>query len=405
MTARQAARMPWGWLPGRARLLMSASALLWGFQFAFLAPSIGIILVALYDATPGQVGWALTAYNISGFVSTLIVPSRADRRGDYLRPLLWCGGLTIALASALALVTSLPWAVLALVALGGPAGVGIGLLFAHQKHIGTSVSGIMKTRAIFSFSWVAGPPIATFMLGLLGKRSVLWAIVAIAAAGMALIAALMRDRAAAGGVGPVDEASESALSVIRQPRVLVLVLAFLLLMGTSSASVATIGLFVTQRLGLDVLWGGVALGTCAALEIPILLRLGSLKQRFGASRLLLVGGVAGAIYYASMVWISSPVVLVAAQLLNATFIATIQGVGLTLFQEVVPRPGLASGMFMNTQRLGAVLSGPVIALGALPGLGYGWVFAACGPLVLLGLALLALARRGAWTQRAPGVSA
>lgn len=372
---------------------MSGSALLWGTQFAFLTPSIGIILVALYDATPGQVGWALTAYNISGFISTLVVPSHADRRGDYLRPLLWCGALTIALASALALVTTLPMAVLALVALGGPAGVGIGLLFAHQKHIGTSVSGIMKTRAIFSFSWVAGPPVATFMLGLLGKRSVLWAVAGIAALGILFTVLMMRDRARRAGPVVTEDSRDSVLTVLRQPRVVVLTLAFLVLIGTTSASVATVTLFVAHRLGLDVIWGGVALGTCAALEIPFLLTLGRLKERFGSAWLLLVGGVAGAAYYASMVVVTGPTMLVAAQLLNALFIATIQGLGLTIFQEVVPRPGLASGLFMNTQRLGAVLSGPVIALGALPGLGYGWVFAACVPLVLLGLGLLVLARR------------
>ena len=321
------------------------------------------------------------------------MPSHADRRGDYLRPLLWCGGLTIALASALALVTTLPLAVLALVALGGPAGVGIGLLFAHQKHIGTSVSGIMKTRAIFSFSWVAGPPVATFMLGLLGKRSVLWAVAGIAALGIVFTVLMMRDRGRRAGPIVTEDSRESVLAVLRQPRVVVLMLAFLLLIGTTSASVATVTLFVTHRLGLDVIWGGVALGTCAALEIPFLLTLGRLKERFGSAWLLLVGGLAGAAYYASMVVITGPAMLVAAQLLNAIFIATIQGLGLTIFQEVVPRPGLASGLFMNTQRLGAVLSGPVIALGALPGLGYGWVFVACVPLVLLGLALLVLARR------------
>ena len=73
------------------RLLVPASALLWGLQFAFLNPAIGIILVTLYDATPGEVGLALAAYNVSGFVSTLVVPTRADRSGEYLVPMLWCG--------------------------------------------------------------------------------------------------------------------------------------------------------------------------------------------------------------------------------------------------------------------------------------------------------------------------
>ena len=45
--------------PAPSRVLVPASALLWGLQFAFLNPAIGIILVTLYDATPGEVGLAL----------------------------------------------------------------------------------------------------------------------------------------------------------------------------------------------------------------------------------------------------------------------------------------------------------------------------------------------------------
>ena len=56
-------------------LLTQGSALLWGTQFAFLNPAIGLILVGLYGATPAQVGIALAAYNTSGFVSTLVVRS------------------------------------------------------------------------------------------------------------------------------------------------------------------------------------------------------------------------------------------------------------------------------------------------------------------------------------------
>ena len=76
----------------------------------------------------------------------------------------------------------------------------------------------------------------------------------------------------------------------------------------------------------------------AALEIPILLGLGRLTTRFGSARLLPRGSIAGVIY-ASMVVIDGPVLLVALQILNAIFIATVQGLGLTIFQEVVPRPG------------------------------------------------------------------
>jgi MFS transporter, SET family, sugar efflux transporter len=106
------------------RLLVPSAALLWGLQIAFLSPALALILVTLYDASTTQVGWILTVYNASGFVASLLVPSYADRRQDYLRPMLACGVLTLILALVLALTTSLPVAVVALVVVGGPAGVG-----------------------------------------------------------------------------------------------------------------------------------------------------------------------------------------------------------------------------------------------------------------------------------------
>ena len=67
------------------RTLIPVAALLWGLQFAFLNPSIGLLLASLYDASAAQVGWALAAYNISGFVSTMIVTPPAGSRQSPLR--------------------------------------------------------------------------------------------------------------------------------------------------------------------------------------------------------------------------------------------------------------------------------------------------------------------------------
>ena len=74
-------------------------------------------------------------------------------------------------------------------------------------------------------------------------------------------------------------------------------------------------------------------------------------------------------------------------MLNAWFFATVTGVGLTLFQDVIPRPGLASGLFANTRRIGAIGSGGIIALAATP-LGFPGVFGVCA--ALTGIALLVI---------------
>ncbi len=384
------------------RLLVPASALLWGLQFAFLNPAIGIILVTLYDATPGEVGLALAAYNISGFVSTLVVPTRADRSGEYLVPMLWCGVFTVALTTALALSTSLPPAVLALVALGGPAGVGIGLLFAHQRNSGAGVREVMRTRAVFSFSWVAGPPLAAFLMGLLGNRSVLWAIAGVALLGMMVTGAMIRERARATPVPiTVDMPNDSLVEAFRRGGVPLLILALVLLMAASSASVSALPLLVTQQLGLDVIWSGLALGVAAALEIPVLLALGRVAASYGQRRLIAGGCAAGVAYFATMTVCSGPVLLIAAQPFNAFFVSAVSGLGLTLVQDVVGRPGLASALFMNTTRIGAIIAGPVLAIGGIRGQGYGGVFAVCAALVILGLAMLVLERSRSRARVAP----
>ena len=70
------------------RVLVPTSALMWGLQMAFLSPALALILVNLYGATTAEVGWVLSIYNASGFVASLVLPAYADRKGEYLRPML-----------------------------------------------------------------------------------------------------------------------------------------------------------------------------------------------------------------------------------------------------------------------------------------------------------------------------
>jgi MFS transporter, SET family, sugar efflux transporter len=72
-------------------------------------------------------------------------------------------------------------------------------------------------------------------------------------------------------------------------------------------------------------------------------------------------------------------------------------VGLTLFQQMIPRPGLSTGLYMNTRRVGAIVSGPIIALGSTTALGNRGIFLACALLIVLALVVIATAAR----QREP----
>jgi SET family sugar efflux transporter-like MFS transporter len=375
------------------RLLVPSAALLWGFQFAFLNPALALLLVALFNATPAEVGWVLAVYNASGFVASLLVPAYADRANDYLRPMLACGVLTLALSALLAVSTSLPIAVVGLIVLGGPAGVGSSLLFAHLRHSGAGTGDVMNTRAIVSFAWVAGPPLATFIMGALGNRAILLALGAVAVLNVATTAAMIARRPAASvGDRPRAHAEEDG-HLFSKFGVAAVVFAFVALQATNSAAVSIMSLFVTQGLGVDVIWAGIALGVSAALEIPALFLIGRLARRYSSRALIASGCVAGIAYYAGMAFVSNPATLIALQVLNAWFFGIVAGVGLTLFQRLIPRPGLASGLYTNTRRVGAIVSGPIIALGSTTALGYQGIFAACAALTVLALLVIVLAGR------------
>lgn len=374
------------------RLLMPSAALLWGLQFSFLNPALALLLVALYDATPAQIGWTLAVYNGGGFLAALVVPAYADRTDDYLRPMLGCGLLTLALTGVLALTSSLPIAVLALLVLGGPAGVGSSLLFAHLRRSGAGPSEVVNTRAVVSFAWVAGPPVAAIVMGSLGNRAILAAIAVVAVLNVTTTAAMLTEHAArreppAGEVREEEPHRATPLAAIA-----VIVMVFVLLQATNNAVISVMGLFVTRTLGLDIAWAGITLGTAAALEVPALLLLGHLTRHLSSTTLITSGCLAGIAYYAAMATSPGLVLLLALQVLNAWSFAVVAGIGLTMFQELVPRPGLAAGLYTNTRRVGAVVSGPVIGLGSSSQVGYSGVFAVCAALTTAALFLTGLTR-------------
>ena len=381
------------------RLLVTSSALLWGLQLAFLSPALALILVNLYGATTAEVGWVLSIYNGSGFVAALLLPSYADRKNEYLRPMLICGALTLVLVGLLAAVTTLPLATLALVVVGGPAGVGSSLLFAHLRHSGARPADIVNTRAIVSVAWVAGPPLATLIIGWFGDRAILLAIGAVAILNITTTAVMMAQRRAARAAAEAAGSAPAAAPAIDETPpvgrlgVVLIMAAFILLQATNSTAMTMMTVYVTQTLRLDVIWAGITLGVAAALEVPALLFIGRLTGRFASLGLIATGCLSAIAYYVGLAFVADPILLIALQPLNAWAFASIAGAGLPLFQQMIPRPGLATGLYMNTRRVGAIVSGPIIAFGSLTVLGQRGIFVTCALVTVIGLIVIVIARR------------
>ncbi|WP_022908696.1 MFS transporter [Aestuariimicrobium kwangyangense] len=372
-----------------SRALSSAAAGLWGLHFAFLTPALAFILVALLDMTPTQMGTVLAISNAGGFVAAIVLPAWADRTRQYPRFLIAAVLCTLALVAVLASTTSLPVVVAALVVLGGPAGTGMSMLYGHLRAAGTPARSIVHTRTMVSLAWIIGPPVATFLISGFGNDAILWALALVAVGNLATTVLLMREhaRSASPAKAPDDH--------LDLPRLIValIMVAFVLMQAANAAGISVMNLHVVDSLGLSLWWAGLALGLAAALEVPALLWLGRLTARWSSLGLLVSGAIASIAYYPLMALAQGPVVLLGSQVLNAWGVATMSGVGITLFQQMIPSPGLAAGLMTNTRRIGTIVSGGLIAVAAGGLRGYRTVFLGCGLLAVLGLVILLVAVR------------
>ena len=375
------------------RLLVPSAALLWGLHSSLLSPALALILATLYDASTADIGWTLAIYNVGGFLASIVLPAWTDRRRTYLGMLMAAGALTIALAAALAAASSLPWATVALVVLGGPAGLGTTMLFAHLRDAGVATSAIVNTRAIISAAWMGGPPLATAIIGWAGARGILLALVVIALANIATTAVMMRRLRGAPAEAAEPARSPHALPPGSRLATVIIIGAFVLFQATNATAMTFMALYVTETVGLPVLWAGVVLGLAAALEVPALVIIGRLGDRISHLTLVAAGALLSVVYYAGLVIVTEPVLLLVLQIPNALGFAAISGIGLALFQDLIPGAGMSTGLFMNARRVGAVLSGPIIAAGALPLLGQRGIFLICAVLTLIGLGMIPLAKR------------
>jgi MFS transporter, SET family, sugar efflux transporter len=201
-----------------------------------------------------------------------------------------------------------------------------------------------------------GPPLATLIIGWFGNEAILVAIAVVAVLSIATTAAMLVEQARTGTEQSTPAQTPDDGQEIAKLGVALIVAAFVILQATNATVVSILTLFVTETLRMDVVWAGIALGVAAGLEIPALVLIGRLSRRYSSLGLIASGCVAGIAYYVGMAYVSGPVLLIGLQVLNSWFFAAVAGIGLTLFQQIIPRPGLATGLYMNTRRVGAIVS-------------------------------------------------
>jgi SET family sugar efflux transporter-like MFS transporter len=266
--------------------------------------------------------------------------------------------------------------------------------FAYARQVlardspGQAAMGVSTLRTVFSVAWVAGPPLAAFLLAS-GGFGYVYGLAAAMYAIAALIAIRWLDEVDAPApivsgtdARPAEDAPEAP-----RRRLLLTVAAFTLLQCPLTLGVQALPLFIGDDLHGHVADAGLILGLCALLEIPLMLGFGWLTTRIRLRTLVLAGASCGVAYELLAATASGVGVLAGGQIVNALFIASVSGLGITYLQDMLPRhPGRATTLFTNTFPIGAVLAGPLFGLAQHFGFrlayGIGAVLCAAGLLLL-----------------------
>ncbi|MFY1633210.1 MFS transporter [Solwaraspora sp. WMMB335] len=366
-----------------------------GLSAAMVSPYLTLFLDDAVGADATQVAVLLVVAPLSSVVVSAIIGRISDRLPSR-RGLLTGAALAGCASSALAAVVRDYWAFLIItITLTACAQAMLPQMFAYARESVTEPDRVAMTmstlRTLFSLAWVAGPPLASVLLTTGGftltftTSSLMYAT----AAAVAYLA-LRGRRAAVSDDGPtVDGHGADAPRRTIWSNLAVFVLTW----AATNLAVQSLPLFTTRELGHGVGSAGLLLGLCAGLEIPIMIGLGVLSLRIPVGRLLIVGAGCGFAYMTLVCFATDLWQLAAGQVLNATAIAALSGLGITYMQDMMPRDrGRASTLYTNSIPIGGLLAGPV--LGAAQQAGYRLPYAVAALCYVVALGLLVLARTG-----------
>nr|WP_052477835.1 sugar efflux transporter [Kibdelosporangium sp. MJ126-NF4]CEL14355.1 Sugar efflux transporter B [Kibdelosporangium sp. MJ126-NF4]CTQ88721.1 Sugar efflux transporter B [Kibdelosporangium sp. MJ126-NF4] len=334
-----------------------------GIAGALTMPFLALFLSDEVHASSAALGAFMLVSPLAGLIASTLIGRLSDSRA-IRRNILVAGALAGALGAVVFAMVRDYWVLLAVsITLVAISSCLLAQMFAYTRQSlerGGNTSkasfGVSIMRTLISVAWVGGPPLAALLVSETGFEGLYFA-----AAALFLVVALMSARMPELGLQPRAERETGGGTVRRQ--IVFAAAGLVLLQGGSALGVNAMPLFITDVLHGTTGDAGLVLGLCAALEIPLILWFGSLATRFDQHRIVLLGGSFALLYHTGILLTGAVWHVAVVQVLSATAIAAVMGVGLTYFQSLAPdRPGFATTLYANTLTVGIMLSGPLLGL-------------------------------------------
>lgn len=337
-----------------------AVALILGIAGALQMPVVSLFLTQSTGASPMMVGAFFTVNAIAGVAVSQLLARRSDAGGD--RRLLILACCTIAIGNALLFAFNRNFTLLLTlgVVMSSIAATAMPQLFALARQYADDMgSEVVKfttrMRVQISLSWIIAPPVAFFTVAHFGFTALYATVALLFVLAFTLVLSLLPSLQVAPKPVPIEQAPHAAP---KNRDAWFLFMALVLLWGGDAMYLIDMPIYVTGMKNVADGFAGWLLGIGAGFEVLIVMFIAPLIQRFGQRPLLLVAALCAALFYAGMASVTTPLALIAIQILNALFIGIVGGMGMLYMQELLPgAPGTASTLYSNSVSTGAIIAG------------------------------------------------
>jgi MFS family permease len=234
---------------------------------------------------------------------------------------------------------------------------------ANESKTDDKTFALSTLRSLVSLGFLVGPLGGTLILGAFGYKGLFLGTAAIFLMIASLVFLFLQNRKMVQSSSKKRQSADISLfksKQIRQPFI-----AFIFLFAVNAINAINTPLLIVKVLHGTHTDVGLVVSICAGLEIPIMLMLGSMGKKISNHSLMMIGCVIGVIYYTVLSVSTDSWQLIAAQLLQAIYVAIVMGNGLSYFTDLLPNsPGMSATIYSNGSTLGRLvgnLGGGIIA--------------------------------------------
>lgn len=242
-------------------------------------------------------------------------------------------------------------------------------------------------RSLVSLGFLIGPLGGTLILGIAGYNGLFVGTSAIFLIIAALVVFFLRNQSNTIPTKKKNK-SQTSVSIFKNRQIRYPFFAFILLFAVNAINAINTPLFIVNELHGSHAIVGIVVSVCAGLEIPIMIALGALSRKITNHSLMMISGFIAGLYFIILSTSTASWVLIAAQLLQAVFVAIVMGNGLSYFTDLLPNsPGMSATIYSNGSTIGRLVGNLGGGLFATL-IGYRFVNIVCLLLVLLSFFIL-----------------